>query len=158
MKKTLFVLLVLCTLLLTSCSHWMENLSATVTVINETDESYYFVAYYNHNMDEEKVGVRCVEPHSQITFETTEGIYNRFNLKNCNDVFQFYYYDETAWEAGVREEYENTKLNHDLYSALIMFDDYADCIDLTGKQSQNYTIKFSPSESSDNISVEATWK
>ncbi|MBE6350007.1 MAG: hypothetical protein E7062_04580 [Spirochaetaceae bacterium] len=160
MKKTFFALIFLCVTLLTSCSFWLESVTATVTVINETDQTWYYLAYYNGYINEDTTGVRSIEPHSQFTFETVEGWYTKADLQKKDDYFNFYHCDETAWETSFKERYEED-LNSDMgiWLANYNFAGEASNIEENGKQSQNYTVRIYPSPLDDgNTRIEVSWK
>ena len=161
MKKTFFTFLILFITLLTSCSFWIDPLTATVTVINETDQTWYYLAYYNGCAGGRYTkGVRSIEPNSEFTFQTEEGYYTKADIQKQDDYFSFYYCNETEWETKLKEEYEED-LNSDLglFYAIMNFQEDSTCLREEGKESQNYTVRIYPDPLNDSSTlIKVTWK
>lgn len=142
MKKILFMMLMACAFLFTGCAYWFEFLSATVTVINESDGTLYFTAYYNGRSEDDKI--RTINPNSEVTFETVKGWNTKSEIKKNGDEFKFYYAREAAWELIKKDDwYEEDDMEHNVWG----FTDnwvkagYVTRLVLEGKQSQSYTVK-----------------
>ena len=142
MKKILFMMLMACAFLFTGCAYWFEFLSATVTVINETDGTLYCTAYYNGCSGDDEI--RTVEPNSEFTFETVEGWNSKSEIKKNGDVFKFYYTTEAGWEEIKNHlYYKEDDMQHNAFNFTDAWlsEGFVRRLVLENKQSQSYTVK-----------------
>lgn len=131
MKKMLFGLLVLVSLCFIGCD--LSPAVADVSVVNNTDYTFVFMADYNHSLKTSS-SVKTVGPNSTVHV-SCEGIYTKSQVDDFGDDFYFYYSELGEWE-----DLKNNSASG--VSECYLLTNDANQMSLSNKYSQKYTVTF----------------
>lgn len=149
MKKLFYGVLVAFSLMLTGCGFFIEGLSASVTVVNNTNKDIYCFADYNSSSLTESE-FKIVEAGSTDKFETGKGLLSQVLLENeAEDYFSFYYCTSEEWQ-DKWDYYGYEPTAFDLMNFGIK-------LEAEAKYSQNYKVTLNLDEE-DEIVAELTWE
>ena len=149
MKKLFYGVLVAFSLMLTGCGFFIEGLSASVTVVNNTNKDIYCFADYNSStLTDSKVHV--IEADSTSKFETGKGLLSQVLLENeAEDCFSFFYCTSEEWQ----EQWDSNGYEPTVFDLMT----FGISLEEEAKYSQNYKVTLNLDEEDEIVAV-LTWE
>ncbi len=143
MKKIVFGLLTFALVLLLSGCYFFVPLTATVTIENNTDYTFVYLADYNNSTG--WVDPWILEPQTKEEL-TLKGKLTEANYSDSTESFAFYCLEKESFEARLKEDASNDK-------HFVLTNAPGSCSHLSDKRSQVYHVVIDPAETGYTVTL-----